>query len=186
MTQPSELTALLNKVVAGDADAEGVLAPQIYQELKKRAAGYLRHERAGHTLQATALVHEAYVKLIHDTPMEWQSRAHFFAMASRVMRRILVDHARRKKADKRGGSSFPEILDQNAIISDDHFETIMAVHQALDRLERLDPRQARIVEMRFFGGMTEDEIGCFFGISPRTVKRDWKMARAWLYGELSQ
>ena len=126
MTQPSELTALLNKVVAGDADAEGVLAPQIYQELKKRAAGYLRHERAGHTLQATALVHEAYVKLIQvkiigDTPMEWQSRAHFFAVASRVMRRILVDHARKKKADKRGGSSFPEILDQNAIVGDDQF-----------------------------------------------------------------
>ena len=185
MSPGSDITVLLNRVAAGDRAAEDELIPHIYADLKVLAGRYLRMERATHTLQTTALVHEAYLRLIHGAQPEWQNRAHFFATAARVMRRILVDHARKRHAGKRGGDAVLLSLEEGAVFDTSQPAMVLALNDALERLEQLDPRQARIVEMRFFGGMTEDEISECLGISPRTVKRDWAVAKAWLYGELA-
>jgi RNA polymerase sigma-70 factor (ECF subfamily) len=180
---PPDMTDLLQRLSSGDKGAEAELIPQIYQQLRKIAAAYLKNERSDHTLQPTALVNEAYIRLSEQRPVAWQSRAHFFAVAATVMRHILVDSARRKRSTKRGSGHVVQ-LDENLDLSDQQSVLVDDLDEALERLKQLNSRQARIVEMRFFGGMTEEEIGEVLGISARTVKRDWTAARAWLYGEL--
>jgi RNA polymerase sigma-70 factor (ECF subfamily) len=182
----SEITLLLRRLAAGDRSAENELLPQIYGELKRLAMAQLRRERAGHTLQATELVHEAYLRLANQSQIDWQDRIHFFAMAAKAMRRILVDYARRRNAGKRGGAAVRVPLDDHIRISNDQCNLIAGLDGALDRLAQADARKARIVELRFFGGMTEEQIATLLGISSRTVKRDWVTARAWLYGELAK
>ena len=176
-------TILLNRIAEGDAAAEAELVPFLYRELHKMAAAQFRRERQGHTLQPTALVHEAYLRVI-GRKTKWQDRAHFFAVAAHVMRSVLVDYARRRTAGKRGGAMPPVSLDEAMAISDDKCELALQVDEALEKLSLLDARQARVVEMRYFAGMTEEEISLILGVSARTVKRDWTMAKAWLAGAL--
>jgi len=184
MTFDSDITGILSRLKSGDAEAEAALIPRIYPELRRRAALCLRNERPDHTLQPTALVNEVYIRLLGQHQVDWQSRSHFFAVASRLMRRILVDHAREHRAQKRGGGLPLLELDRAVVLTDQQSELVLAVHEALDRLEQLDQREARIVEMKFFGGLTEEEMALVLGVSTRTVKRDWMMARAWLHAEL--
>jgi RNA polymerase sigma factor (TIGR02999 family) len=184
--QFSNVTELLQRVAAGDRSAENELLPQIYADLKHLAAAQLRNERQGHSLQVTALVHEAYVRLTGGNLRDWKDRSHFFAVAARVMRRVLVDHARGRRAAKRGGGGTRVVLEENLLISPQQSDLVAALDEALERLAEIDPRKAEIVELRFFGGLTEEEIAAYLGRSSRTVKRDWVMARAWLYGELSR
>jgi RNA polymerase sigma factor (TIGR02999 family) len=152
----------------------------VYQELRRVARRHLRREDAGHTLGTTALVNEAYLRIADLRQMEWQDRAHFLAMASRAMRRVLVDHARRYRAGKRGGGQGPVSLDEALVVAPDNMETVLAVDEALGRLGALSPRLAQVVEYRFFGGMTEEEMAVALGVTPRTVQRDWVKARGWL------
>jgi RNA polymerase sigma factor (TIGR02999 family) len=159
---------------------------QVYAELRRLARHYMRSERANHTLQPTALVNEAYLRLIAQPGVSWQSRAHFFAAAAQLMRRILVDHARAHRAGKRGGAQQQVTLDENLLSPESASVDVLAVHEALENLAKLDARQARIVELHFFGGLTFEEIAHVLGTSERTVKRDWAMARAWLKLELSK
>jgi RNA polymerase sigma factor (TIGR02999 family) len=183
---PGEVTSLLNRVAAGDQEAAAELVPLVYEELRRLAACCLQRERPGHTLQPTALVHEAYIKLTAQRNARWQSRAHFFAVASQAMRRILVDYARTQQRIRRGGKqekvSFNEVL----LVSHDRTEELLAVNKSLSRLEKLDPRQGRVVELRYFGGLTVDEVAEVLGISSKTVMREWNVARAWLYGDLKE
>jgi RNA polymerase sigma-70 factor (ECF subfamily) len=179
-----DITGLLARLKSGDDGAGSELIQKIYPELHKLAARCLFGERPGHSLQPTVLVNEVYLRLIGKQEVDWQSRSHFFAVAARVMRRILVDHARARNAAKRGGG-FPGVsLDEMPLLTNEQSELVLAVHDCLDRLVELDKRQAEVVEMRFFGGLTEEEIAIVLGVSPRTVKRDWAMARAWLHAEL--
>lgn len=182
-----DITVLLRRISSGDRSAEEALLPVIYAELKRIASRHLRGERPGHTLQTTDLVHEAYLKLVPGAAANWENRHHFFAVAARVMRNILVDLARKNSAGKRGGGGPPDRpLDEGMAFGDDGDpELLLALNSALERLEKQDARQNIIVEMRFFGGMTEEEIGQVLGISARTVKREWAVAKAWLYGELA-
>jgi RNA polymerase sigma-70 factor (ECF subfamily) len=166
--------------------AGGDLASTLYQELRKLASRKMRFERVNHTLQPTALVHEAYIKLGGTPGSAWQDRAHFLAVAARVMRHILVDHARSHGAGKRGAGAVQVILDENLLTNKAPTADVLAVDEALARLAVLDTRQAEILELHFFSGMTFEEIAAVLSISPRTVKRDWSMARAWLRGELSK
>jgi RNA polymerase sigma factor (TIGR02999 family) len=182
---PGDITLLLSRVASGDRDAEAKLIPIVYGELRRLAAHYMRQERADHTLQATALVHEAFLKLFERGESTWENRKHFFAMASQAMRRILVDHARNRKAEKRDGDRRKTSLDSVFIWAEDTPDDLVAVDEALCRLANWDARQCQIVEMRFFGGLSVEEIAEVLGVSTRTVKRDWNMARAWLHGELS-
>jgi RNA polymerase sigma factor (TIGR02999 family) len=184
MDTAPDITELLLRLQTGDSAAEDLLAPRIYPELRKLAGRCLRGERPGHTLQPTALVNEVYLRLLAGRNVDWQNRSHFFAVASRVMRRILVDHARERNAAKRGGGFARLELDEVIDLSHEQSDLVLALHDCLERLARLDARQAQIVEMRFFGGLTEDEIALVLRISTRTVKRDWLMARAWLHAEL--
>ena len=180
-----EVSGLLLRLSAGERSAEDDLIPSVYGDLKRLAAGYLRTERAGHTLQATALVHEAYLKLAGQRRPCWQDRAHFFAMAARIMRRILTDHARQHRALKRGAGQVDLPL-EDVLLADDEADTMMQhLDEALHRLATFAPRQAQVVELRFFGGLTEQEIAAHLDICGRTVKRDWTLARAWLHGELA-
>jgi len=185
MVAPGEITALLVRLASGDKNAESELIPHVYTELKRLAAGYLRRERQGHTLQATALVHEAYLKLAGQQDPNWRNRSHFFAMAAQLMRRILTDYARLHRADKRGAGVVPLNLDDVVVLGPQQCARIDDLDEALTRLAAFAPRPAKVVEMRFFGGMTEDEVAEFLQISQRTVKRDWLIARAWLFGELA-
>jgi RNA polymerase sigma-70 factor (ECF subfamily) len=180
----ADVTELLHRFANGDKEAEADLMPRVYRELHKIARAYLRRERPDHTLQATALVHEAYLRLTSQREIDWKNRAHFFGIAAQMMRRILVDYARQRGAGKRGGVHIS--LDEGLMISDDQCALVTDLDEALQRLARLNERQARVVELRFFSGLTEEEIGEVLGLSSRTVKRDWTMARAWLYGELSR
>jgi RNA polymerase sigma factor (TIGR02999 family) len=180
---PPDVTRLLAEWAGGDEAALDRLMPLVYQELRRIADRALGRERQGHTLQATALVHEAYLRLVQQHSA-FQNRAHFFAIASQVVRRILVDHARRRDSIKRGAGEAPVILDMD-VADDAPTVDALALDEALTRLESLDAQQARIVEMRFFGGLTVEETADVLNISPRTVKRDWSMARAWLRRELS-
>jgi RNA polymerase sigma factor (TIGR02999 family) len=179
-----EITRILSELRDGHRDAEERLIPLVYAELKRIAAAHLRRERRDHTLQATALVHEAYLRLIGQT-IDWQSRAHFFATAARMMRRILVDHARAQRALKREGALLRVDWNETLNYAEQRSGELVALDDALLRLASFDPRQSRIVELRFFGGMTEEEIGEVLGVSSRTVKRDWTIAKSWLYGELA-
>ncbi len=182
---PGEVAGLLLRLSVGERSAEDDLIPSVYGDLKRLASGYLRAERAGHTLQATALVHEAYLKLAGQRRPGWQDRAHFFAMAARIMRRILTDHARQHRALKRGAGQVDLPL-EDVLLADDEAGTMMQhLDEALHRLATFAPRQALVVELRFFGGLTEQEIAAHLDICGRTVKRDWTLARAWLHGELA-
>jgi RNA polymerase sigma factor (TIGR02999 family) len=181
---PSEVTQLLHELSQGNKEAEGVLIPLVYSELRRIAAAYLRHEPQGHSLQPTALVHEAYLHLTAIKEIDWQSRSHFFAVSATIMRRILVDRARASRARKRGDGWDAVSLNDALLPSPQRAPEILALDEALKRLEELDERQSKVVEFRFFAGMSEDEIGIALGISARTVKRDWRIAKAWLFKEL--
>jgi RNA polymerase sigma factor (TIGR02999 family) len=187
MSQTStNVTQLLREWNSGSSEALEKLIPIIYEELRARAAGYLRRERPGHTLQTTALVHEAYLRLADAQDLPWQNRTHFFAIAATVMRRILVEHARKKTASKRGGSGVRLTLDEGLAVTDRADVDVIAVDEALDRLAAVDAQQARVVELRFFSGLSVEETAEALGVSSRTVKRDWAVAKAWLHRELSR
>ena len=179
-----DVTALLAEIRKGNQRAEAELIPLVYDELRRLAGSYMRREHPGHTLQATALVNEAYLKLSQQRSVSWENRAHFFAIAARVMRRILVDHARSRGRHKRGGDQQRMPLEDVYLGSNDHMETVVDLDWALNRLTSEHPRQSRIVELRFFGGLQVEEIAAVLHISPKTVKRDWSVARAWLYREI--
>ena len=181
-----DVTLLLNKLGEGDQNAATQLVPLVYEELRRMAARYLRQERPGHTLQATALVHEAYIKLAGQRDAKWQNRAQFFAVASQLMRHILVDYARAQLRGKRGGKQQKVSLDDLLLVSPDRTDELLAVNESLSRLERMDPRQGRIVELRYFGGLTVDETAEVLQISSKTVLREWNVAKAWLYGNLKE
>jgi RNA polymerase sigma factor (TIGR02999 family) len=161
------------------------LASVVYDKLHRLAACYMRREWSGNTLQPTALVHEAFIKLVSEDDRTWQNRAHFFAVSAKVMRHLLIDQARRHRAEKRGGEVIRVEWDGSVGISNLDYERWLAVDEALNHLTERDPRLSQVVELRFFGGLTEDEIGEVLGISSRTVKREWKVAKAWLADELS-
>jgi len=185
VTNPGEVSQLLGRIKDGDRSAEERLFALLYTDLRRMAAYQLRRERSNHTLQPTALVHEVYVKVFGQAPPEARTRGHFMALVAQVMRRFLVDHARTKRAEKRGGRQEVLSLDQAFVYDTRHSEEFLAVHEALERLREWAPRQSQIVEMRYFGGMEEEEIAEYLNVSSRTVKRDWAMARAWLHAELS-
>lgn len=182
---PGEVTQLLVELRSGNSDAESKLIPLVYAELRRLAARYLRGERGDHTLQPTALVHEAYLRLTKLQKMDWQSRSHFFATAAILMRRILVDHARAQRAKKREGFREAISFDEVLVVSRGRSAQLIALDDALVRLASLDARRSKIVELRFFGGLSEEETGAVLGISARTVKRDWRVAKAWLYNEVN-
>jgi RNA polymerase sigma factor (TIGR02999 family) len=181
---PESITELLLKWSGGDPTALEQLMPLVYDELRRLATRYLRRERANHSLQPTALVNEAYLRLVDQQKVEWQSRAQFYGLAARVMRNILVDHARSRQAAKRGGEQFQVSFDgDHQGIVDTEIE-FLAVHEALERLATFDAQKAEIVELRFFGGLSIEETAEVVGIGHATVERDWKLARAWLRREL--
>jgi RNA polymerase sigma factor (TIGR02999 family) len=184
---PSDPAQLLQRASSGDNKAVSQLMPLVYDELRRLAASYLRRERPGQTLQATALVHEAYVRLIGEKAQPWQNRAHFLAIAALSMRQILVQRARARKAAKRGGDPERIVLDEQLLAAPSSSQSeidLVALDAALEKLATLNERQARIVELRYFGGLSVEEAGDVLGISPATVKRDWTLARAWLRREL--
>lgn len=185
-SQPQDVTVLLSQLARGERSAADKLIPLVYDELRRLASHYMRGERNEHTLQATALVHEAYLKLVEQRSTDWQSRAHFFGIAAQLMRRILIDHARGHLRGKRGGGQRPVPLDEALVFSPEESEEFVRLDEALDRLAKFDPRQAKIVELRYFGGLTVEETADLLGISPKTVKRDWSVAKAWLHGELAK
>jgi RNA polymerase sigma factor (TIGR02999 family) len=180
----SEVTRLLNQWTDGRQDALDRLLPQVYAELRRLASSYLRRERPNHTLQATALVHEAFLKLVDQRAVRWQNRAHFFGIAAQAMRRILVDHARAHAAGKRGAGERHVSLDDALLVTAAPDIDLLALDEVLTRLAAIDPQQSRIVELRYFGGLTMEETAEVMQISPATVGRDWTMAKAWLYAEL--
>jgi len=179
------VTQLLIGWSNGDREALDALLPVVYEELRKQAANYLRRERVGHTLQTTALINEAYLKLVDQKNVHWQNRAHFFGIAAHLMRRILVDHARTKKRAKRGGSNIRVSFNEANVLAPSQNLDIVALDEALERLSEIDEQQSRIVELRFFSGLTVEETAAVLAISPATVKRDWSMAKAWLHREIS-
>ena len=185
-TPPKDaVTRLLLAWSSGEAAASEQLMALVYNDLRQLARGYLRHERAGHTLQPTALVHEAYLRLVDDPQVQWQSRAHFYGVAARVMRRVLVDHARRQAAAKRGGGDRARDIpleDADTIPAPDHGGRVdlLALDDALQSFSRTYPRQSEVVELRYFGGLSTREIGEVLQVTERTVSRDWDFARAWL------
>jgi RNA polymerase sigma factor (TIGR02999 family) len=181
-----DVTVLLAELAKGNEEAASRLIPLVYTELRRLAGSYMRRERGDHTLQATALVHEAYLKLVEQRSVDWQSRAHFFGIAAQVMRRILVDHARGHLRKKRGGGQRSVPIDEALVFAPEQSLELVKLDQALERLTKLDPRQGKIVELRFFGGLTVEQTADLLGISPKTVKRDWSVAKAWLHGELRQ
>ena len=189
---PAEITGLLQAWARGDSTALDRLTPLVYAELRRLARGYMRQERAGHTLQATALVNEAFVRLVDARHVDWQDRTHFFAISARIMRRILVDAARARASFKRGGHvervehSTAVNLDLLPAPSSDPGSELCALDDALNTLAHMDPRRAQVVELRFFGGLTVEETGQVLKISPQSVMRDWKLARAWLARELNR
>lgn len=181
-----EVTEILQQWRAGDGGAAERLFPLIYDELKRQARNFLRHERADHTLQPTALVHEAYLKMIKQSSVAAENRQHFFAIASRVMRQILVDHARRHNAEKRGGAAERFSIENMDILPEQSAADLLDLDEALQKLEKFDNRKCRVVDMRFFGGLKEKEIAEVIGVTEKTVRRDWHFAKLWLYRELSQ
>ncbi len=182
---PANVTQWLVGWGKGDRDALDNLVPIVYDELRRQARRYLRREKAGHTLQTTALIHEAYLKLVDQRNVQWQNRAHFFGVAAQLMRRILVDHARGKNRDKRGGSAVRVSLADATVLTKGQNLDVVALDEALDRLTKIDEQQSRIVELRFFSGLSVAETAEVLGISTATVKRDWSMARAWLHREIT-
>jgi RNA polymerase sigma factor (TIGR02999 family) len=181
-----EVTALLRDWSGGDRQALERLLPLVYDELRRLAASYLRQERPDHTLQPTALVHEAYLRLVDQRRVAWQNRAHFFGIAAQMMRRILVDHARRRQASKRSAAPVRVVTEAPDVAGSDRGTELLALDAALDGLARLDPDQARVVELRFFGGLTIEETAEVTSTSTATVKREWRTARAWLRREIGE
>ncbi|MDX2152280.1 MAG: sigma-70 family RNA polymerase sigma factor [Bryobacteraceae bacterium] len=184
MSSPSEVTQILLKLQSGDRSVLEQLTPLVYGEMRRLAGSLLRQERSGHTLQATALVHEAYMRLADQSHLNLQSRAHFMAIAARVMRQILVDHARKHSAVKRGSGGPKVTLDEGLVYSNERARDVEALDDALQALEQLDPRKAKIVELRFFGGLTGEEIASALDISTATVAREIRMAQAWLLQQM--
>jgi RNA polymerase sigma factor (TIGR02999 family) len=183
---PNEITERLIAWGAGDKAALDQLLPIVYQELRRIAGNYLRQENPGHTLQPTALVHEAWLRLIDQTRVTWQNRAQFFGVAAQLMRRILVDHAKTKHREKRGGEAVKLSLDDVINLSRERAADLLALDDALDELARIDGRKSRVVELRYFGGFSVEETAQILEVSPETVMRDWKMAKAWLYQQIRQ
>jgi RNA polymerase sigma factor (TIGR02999 family) len=170
----------------GDGAAMDELLQLVYAELRRLAASYLRRERSDHTLQPTALVHEAYLRMVDQTQVRWQNRAHFFGVAAQMMRRILVDHARSQHAEKRGGDAQKLSLDENIDVSGERAADLVALDEALSRLAEIDPQKSRVVELRFFGGLSVEETAEVLGVSAPTVKRHWRLAKAWLFGQVQK
>jgi len=181
-TVPGRITALLCQLNAKDSSAWAELTPLVYAELKNLAQAYMRQERAGHVLQPTALVHETYLRLVRQKSIEWKSRVHFYGVAALLMRYILVEHARRRTVEQRSLTVSGFQIDSQTNPDVD----IQALDEALDRLEKMDARQCRVVELRYFGGLSAEEAADVLDVSAKTVKRDWAMARAWLHGELTK
>src|SRR5438552_6931088 len=181
---PHRVTQLLREWTQGDDSALAELTPLVYEELRRLAHHYMEGERPDHTLQTTALVNEAYLRLADQTNPNWQSRAHFFAVAARAMRQILVSYARSQRSQKRGGGAIRIELDEAAILSPEQSREIVDLHEALERLGTLDSRKARVVELKYFGGLNYDEIAEVLKIARVTVRRDWEFAKVWLYTEL--
>jgi RNA polymerase sigma factor (TIGR02999 family) len=185
---PETTTALLAQVREGGdraVDARNRLLPLVYEELRDLAERYMRAQNPAHTLQTTALVNEAYIRLVAREAQGWESRAHFIGVAAKAMRSVLVDHARRRKAGKRGGARRRIPLEGAAILTEDPSDDLLAIDEALSRLSATDEQKGRVVELRFFGGLTNDEAASVLGVSSATVKREWRFARAWLYSELT-
>jgi RNA polymerase sigma factor (TIGR02999 family) len=185
-TSPQELTQLLEAWGKGDRSALDKLFPIVHAELRRIARRQMNQERAGHTLQATALVNEAYLRLAGQQRFEWHNRAHFFAVCAQVMRHVLIDHARAHARDKRGGSTLQVSLDEAAMIGGRPAERFLALDEALRFLERVDPQKGRIVELRYFGGLSIEETAEVLDISPRTVRREWQRSKAWLYRMITE
>ena len=183
--QPGEVTELLNQWSAGDSEALEKLLPIVYWELRRIADNYLRRERSGHTLQPTALVNEAFPKLVKAQGLEWQNREQFFGVAANLMRQILVDHARISSAEKRGGGARKLQLDEALTVGGEADENLLLLDEALNKLAEIDPQAARIVELRYFAGLTIEETAKVLQTSPMTVKREWATARAWLHREIT-
>jgi RNA polymerase sigma factor (TIGR02999 family) len=184
--ESKNITLMLQQVRDGNQEVVSQLVPLLYDELRRLASSYLRRERPNHTLQTTALVNEAYLRLVDQKDVEWKNRSHFFGIAAQQMRRILVDYARSHGAAKRGGAAAKVSLDEAMIVSKENPGETLVVDETLTRLAAFDPQQAKIVELRVFGGLTIEEVGEMLGISPATVKREWTVARAWLTREMNR
>lgn len=178
-----QVTELLKALRTGDPVAAERLLPMVYAELHRLAASYMRRERPDHTLQPTALINEAYLRLVRED-VDWNSRAHFIGLAAHVMRRVLVDHARAHRAEQRGGGLKRVELTEQIAVAPEKLEDLLELDEALGRLQKVSPRQARVVELRYFGGLSVEQIGAVLGIASRSVKRDWSLARIWLFQEL--
>lgn len=186
MDVPEEVTRLLADLSAGKEGVSEKLIPLVYDELRSIASRYMRQERADHTLQTTALVHEAYIRLSGGQEMEWNSRAHFFGIAAQTMRRILIDYARKRSTDKKGGGWRRESLEEADVFIGEPSLDLIALNTALDQLSDIDPKMVRVVELRFFGGLSVEETAKVLSISTRTVKQDWRLAKAWLQQQMSK
>ena len=184
MTEPKRVTKLLIRWGEGDHEAQEELLPIVYEELRRMAKGYMRGENSGHTFQTTELIHEAYLKMSASEDPDWKNRNHFFGVAANAMRQILVDYARGKARKKRGGSPHRIDLEMTALLSADHSSKIVALDEALKELAQFDERKSKVVELKFFGGMKIEEMSELLEVSPITIKRDWKFARAWLLNKL--
>jgi RNA polymerase sigma-70 factor, ECF subfamily len=180
------VTQLLADVQDGRPSAAPQLFPLVYEELRRLARRQMRSERSDHTLQATALVHEAYFRLVNQPERTWQNRTHFIRIAAQVMRRMLIDYARARRTDKREGGLQRVPLEEPLLLTEEQSDELLALNEALERLAQFDPRQSRVVELRFFGGLTVEETAEALGMSPKTVKRDWSVARAWLHREVTK
>jgi RNA polymerase sigma-70 factor, ECF subfamily len=180
-----DVTILLQAMTNGDASAAEKAIPLVYKELHRLARSHMGRERSDHTLQPTALINEAYLRVVHD-PIDWKNRQHFIAVVANLMRRILVDHARTRHAKKRGSSLKQVDLNEEVVIRRQDSNELLALHEALNRLEKLNARQAKVVELRYFAGLSVEEIGEILSVSQRTVKRDWALARLWLFKEVQK
>ncbi len=186
MDEPeNDVTLLLKAMQSGDESAAGKLLPLVYSELHRLAQSYMRRERQDHTLQATALINEAYLHLAHES-IDWQSRQHFIGVAAHVMRRVLVDHARAHNAAFRSGGLERIELEDGLVLSSERSSEVIALHEALTHLEKVNPRQAKVVELRYFGGFSVEEVAAILKIAPRSVKRDWALARIWLFRQIEK
>jgi RNA polymerase sigma factor (TIGR02999 family) len=183
---PQDVTLLLEAWSRGDASALEKLVPLVYRELHLRARRAMARERDAHSLQTTALIHEAYLRLVGSAPVDWESRSHFFAIAARLMRRILVDHARARRSQKRGGAARPIEFDEELVVAGPPGRDLVSLDEALTALAAQDERKAKVVEMRFFGGLSVDETAELLSVSPQTVLRDWKLSKAWLLREIKR
>lgn len=175
---------MLRNARSGNKEALDTLYPILYNQLRNIAQQHLALEGAGHTLRKTSLVHELYLKLIHQSDVEWQDRVHFYKIASRCMRQVLVDYARKKTADKRGGKNRVVTFDEDRVVLDEHAEDLVEINSLIEKLARIDERRSKVVEMRFFGGMSISEISAVLNVTARTIDRDWAKAKLWMYNEL--